>query len=683
LPVPGNYDPDTHMLARTVDGRTYHAPIPAAVYAAELVANGTAEDLQRAGDVLSAVLDCQECRADDPHVGNFLWEREDEVVEDLNAVQFVLFNLIPILISHADRLTPAVRNRALEAIRLGLWEIQRIDVHFAYTNIVLKDITNSCLGGELLGDAAMAERGFRKLCGWLEYTDRGGIPQEYNSPTYAAVAIRVLGRLAEHVVHCDTRVRARLALARLGLSAALHIHTPTRRWAGPFSRAYRPTVFCESPPERDALEDWIGSGVLPGWTADVLEERPAAFQVTETADAEKGVGITTFHSPSFALGVASRELTTQANRFIALQSNTFIAHFRRPGQERPGVLFSRYLLDDRWVGDYRTTPSRSADQLLPEEGRFIGVQSGPRAIGLYAPPEHLNAWSRIRSAKVSLVCTQSTLVDEIWVGSRRIHSLPAEVPDGDVVTIGSGDLLAAVRPFGRTALGSDAPIRLAETHGHLALQIYTYRGPRKSFWELAHPGSFYQGVPKCGFFAELSERGNHADGRAFCEMVASGQVEDVAAPPRTFGGDTERLWHVAYARDGASLGLEVDLMKWQTRRRWTQHGDPGWPMLHSPVACQSRTGEASVGGAEVTCSAGPVWLLAIPARRKWVAGYSGRRPATLVLSLPDGDVKVQGMSTGTVVWDRGEVTVDAVHVSGAPQVSGGRLVHISAARDTI
>ena len=38
-----------------------------------------------------------------PHYGNFRWEFEDEAVEDLNAVQFVLVRLIPLLLNDSDR----------------------------------------------------------------------------------------------------------------------------------------------------------------------------------------------------------------------------------------------------------------------------------------------------------------------------------------------------------------------------------------------------------------------------------------------------------------------------------------------------------------------------------------------------------------------------------------------------
>ncbi|MCZ6677792.1 MAG: hypothetical protein O7E52_11135 [Candidatus Poribacteria bacterium] len=81
LTIPENFNPQTCMLGRWEEGRTFHASRLAAEFAADLVANGTPQYLDLAEDVLEAVLQCQERREGDPHMGNFLWEREDEAVE--------------------------------------------------------------------------------------------------------------------------------------------------------------------------------------------------------------------------------------------------------------------------------------------------------------------------------------------------------------------------------------------------------------------------------------------------------------------------------------------------------------------------------------------------------------------------------------------------------------------------
>ena len=217
------------------------------------------------------------------------------------------------------------------AVALGLEEIARIDVALAYTNIVLKDIANSCLGGQLLGDDNIGQRGREKLVRWMAHVDTYGLPAEYNSPNYASVAVRVLGRLAELTEDEHTRIRARTMLARLGLSAALHVHPGIGCWAGPFSRAYSHAVFNADAFNADDVRAWLAGGQVPAWIGDLLQRPNVPQQIDETAHGEEPVALSTYHSPSFSLGVASCELKTQEVIFIALQSSVFHAQYQRSG----------------------------------------------------------------------------------------------------------------------------------------------------------------------------------------------------------------------------------------------------------------------------------------------------------------------------------------------------------------
>jgi hypothetical protein len=655
LPLPDNYNPQTHLLAKVTENGVFHETRAGAAFAHRLAANGAPGDLALAEQVLAVVLGCQERRAGDPHLGNFTWMLEDDHVEDLNAVEFNLEHLIPMMLRYPDRLSAETQARVLDAIRLGLDEIRRLDVSVAYTNICLLDVLNTSLGGELLGERAIAERGYRKLAAWMAFTDREGIAFEWNSPTYGSVDIHALKLLADLTRDDETRMGARTAAARMGLSTALHIHAATGRWAGPHGRAYHPSVVCETPPETGLVRGWIADGTLPGWLTDALDARPDAFEISETAHAGREMGITTYHSRSFALGTASKEYTGQ--------SNVLMAHTIRPGAERPGVLYTRYLTNDKWLGDFYHATDRTRSRNLIEEGQFYGVQSGARAIGLYAPPRSPGV---ISSAKTCLIFTERRLVDEIWVGGRRIETLPIDIGSGEGVVIGSGDAWFAILPLSRRDLGRAAPIRLVERDGDLVLEIYNYLGPKKAFWELGWPGLFYQGRPWCGVYLEMAERADYPDGGVFGQVVASGQLRDEVAPPFTYVGEGERPWTVEYRRDGRALGIEVDLMEWRLKRRWTEQGAIGWPMLESPIARQNASGRVEAGGALLECGQASAWLFASPATGRYVAGYHGSRPAPLTLIVPGGRVEIPEMGIGTVVWDNGRVTVEAVGVKGEP-----------------
>ncbi len=328
LQMPPDFNPDTLMLAKTTEYGLFHESRRAAHFAADLIANGTKQDIELAERILPEVLICQELDERDPHFGNFYWMREDDHVEDLNAVEFVLSALIPMMIEHGNRLPDVLHGQVMESIRLGLEEIRRLDVLVAYTNITTLDVVNTCLGGELLDDAALAQRGYRKLAEWIAYTGQHGHPLEFNSPTYTSVTLRSLKQLVDLVKDEDTRIRAQAMSAKLALSVALHIHAGTGRWAGPHGRAYQPTVVCETPPEVELLRQWIAKGIVPDWVSGLLDNPTLPFQVVETAERSLDLSLTTYQTESYALGTSTRAFSNQAN--------VCMAHFARPKAERAG-----------------------------------------------------------------------------------------------------------------------------------------------------------------------------------------------------------------------------------------------------------------------------------------------------------------------------------------------------------
>lgn len=650
LGLPGDFDPAVIMPGRTTETGVYHESRAAAGMARRLVANGTAEDLARAEKVLDAVLACQETRPGQRRYGNFRWMLEDRRVTDVNAVEFVFSSLIPMMLHHQDRLSPEMRERVLVSIRLGLEDIAKMDVTLSYSNMTVYDIVNTCLGGELLDDETIAQRGYAKLRAWEVFTCANGAPFEFNSPTYTAISLDALKRLADMVEDQNTRIRARTMAARMGLGVGLRIHRGTGRWAGPHSRAYQPTVEGRGGPEVRRVHGWIANGTIPSWVSQVLDNPPLPMQVTETASTRLGIDLTTYQSPSFAMGVSSRGYV-----WFGRQSNQFMVHYTRPGADRPGVVYSRYLTNDKWLGDWYHRTDRTSSRNLLDEGRFYGVQSGPRAIGVYTTGNVRSC----TSAKGTLIWTQRQHVDEIWVGDRRIDQLPADIKNGEIVVVGSGDALVAVLPLARTDLGGGAPARLVERDGSLVLEMYNYLGPEMTLRRARNRH-------RCGFLAEAAERADYPDGNTFGQVVAGGTLTDRVHERN------EMPWTVEYARDGERLGLEVNLARWKLERRWDHRGDLGWPMLESPVARQNSTGRVVVGDAVLECAQNPGWLFADPKSNTWVAGYHGT-PAPLTLTVPNGTVHVEAMATGTVAWENGTVHVEAVGLLGKPTVTGGTL----------
>ncbi|MCY3833140.1 MAG: hypothetical protein OXG85_08980 [Chloroflexi bacterium] len=672
--APHYYDPDARLVANVIDNGVFHTAWMSAEYAVALVERGSAAEIERAEAVIAAVLECQDTDARSPHHGNFRWEREDETVEDLNAVQFVLIRLIPLLLARSDRLSSAIVQRTQARIRLGLDEIRRIDVSPVYSNIVAQDIANSILGGQLLGAPEYTQRGAAKLRRWLNLIDRSGIPHEYNSPTYSFVCIEALHKVVAISEMAEARLLAKLVIARIGLSVALRIHPATGRLAPPHCRAYYPQLTFESPPEERAFARMIAEGLLPVWLAAVQQQQALPLTVTETSDAEAGAVISSYLDAEFSLGVASQELATQSNRFISNQSNVFSIHYTKPGAT-PGVVFSRYLINDKWLGDYRTTPSRSSDHVFRDEGSFRGVLAGNRAIGLYTSGD-LNAWSRCASAKATLIWDRAEDVDEVWVNGTRVTDLPSAVPERAVIVFACGNVYILVRPLERAQLGVNAPIRIVEQRGSLALEMYNYLGPAKTFWELANPGAFFQGFVRSGFFVEVVERKMYESGRDLFQAYADGRIVEELDEARTFDGENSRAWSVSYNDEMGSLGIAVDLMRWEILRRWADGEDLGYPMLSSPRALQSRSGIIELGKARLRCGHNAAWLVGVPEAELWVGAYHGPAASPFRLDVPDGAVHIERLEAGIVVWDKGRVTVEALGLSAPPRVSGASEVAV-------
>jgi len=437
--------------------------------------------------------------------------------------------------------------------------------------------------------------------------------------------------------------------------------------SGPHSRAYQPTVECRDRPEVRHVVGWIDGGTLPYWLRDALERQPETMEICETPYREYDLTITTLHTPAYGLGLSTRQFFGQ--------SNVLIAHYVRPGQERPGVVYSRYLTNDKWLGSFYHSTDRSISRNLIDEGSFLGVQDGARAIALYTPRVARRQWrvrsaQNVASAKANVIWTMREAVDEIWVGPKKVSSVPADVPEGEVVVVVSGKAMTAVRPLTRTKLGDGAPLRLVEKGDDLVLEMYNYVGDSTTVAEL---DSLNAGRLQCGFYLEMADRSSYADGAAFARAVSEGAVSDETASPGGAEGGG-RPWRVEYRRDERTLGIEADLAEWKLLRRWTEDGDLGFPMLESPIARQNRDGRVEVGGAALTCGAEAGWLFAPPGTGRYVAGYHGQKPAPLTLTVPGGSVDVEAMGVGTVVWDNGEVTVEAVDLQGTPEVAGGRLV---------
>tara|TARA_B100000029_G_scaffold516772_1_gene633984 strand:- start:38257 stop:40326 length:2070 start_codon:yes stop_codon:yes gene_type:complete len=676
------FDESESMLVSKTDTRSYHRVYLSAQYAVDLIAMGTPDALIRGEKVLEALLCCQELDKNNKHYGNFFWEKEEGIVEDLNAVEFVLIRLIPMILEYGDRLSLGTKQKLITSVELALYEIEKINVSLVYTNIVAQDIVNSILGGQLIGSDYFVNRGINKLKEWQKHIDKSGIPNEYNSPSYSSVTINALSNLLNFSEDKESKMIAKLIILRIGISFALHLHPKTKRLAGPHSRAYYPYLSFQNsiermaPPEINVLEDHISKNHLPNWIMKLISNRSEEINIRETSDRNKNASIGTFHSKSFSIGVTTRELDTQSNRYISNQSNVFSVQYTQGKDSIPGIVFSKYLTNNKWLGDYRTTISRGNKDIFFDEGSFRGIQNGKRSINIYTP-KNLGAWDRCFSAKACIIWNSN--IDKIWINQTEVKDLPTDVMSTDVIVVSCGDIYVGIRPLSLTDLGSNAPIRLVEREEQLVIELYNYLGPTKTFWELANPGAFYQGRPRSGFYAEVAEKTDFVSGAEFSSEILKGKLIEKFDPPVTFNGENNNIWSVEYTRGNESIGIELDMMEFEIEKIWIKDKDVDlYPMLDSSIATQKLKGDILLNNSKLSCQgSGARWLISIPESNLFVAAYNGPYPSSLSLRTPDGKVEIEQLNRGFVKWENGEVEIEATGLVNTPKVFGAKITKIN------
>lgn len=638
------------MPETQTDHGVFHVTRDAAALAGRLVASGSPEDLARAERIYDALLSCQEARPDHPHVGNFLWMAEDSEVEDLNAVEFVLSRLIYTL--RADgaavkKYSPDLFDRLVKSVRAGLSEIARLDVHPGYTNIAVLDSTNTCLGAELVGDEALFARGFRKLCLWCGFTVRSGHVMEFNSPTYLPVSIDALTRLATDVQHPTVRALAAAAARRLLLSAGLRYHPASGRWAGPHGRGYAASIGLEQGHREEKIARSRRDGDLR-FLARITDSWNRPVEITETASVDQGLQLTSLLSDSFCVGTALKPFMSQSNVLIA-----YIADPANPGQTR-NVMYSRYLTNDKWFGDFYHDTDRSNTRNLLDEGRFIGLQRGNTILAAYAP----DSLESVSAAAAELVLASADAVDRVQVDGALVEDFPVSVERSRVIGIETGGTCIAIRCAELVPLGADSGIRIVRRGDSLVVEFLQYRGQKKSFWETRTMGGFYKGKAAVGFVLSVAELSECGSLDRHVSRLASARVTSEAQPPGMYDGASAREWCMTYedAGDEAStLSMTVDLYAWKLLSSVVGGEAPGQPMLNvvagderQPVCAESNQGSVTLDSLTAHWTGGAVWLARSHDGSAWACGWINpeAKPGTLKVQAGEDVYELSGTVAG-------------------------------------
>lgn len=674
--VGSKLDPARHLVyqsaAQDPSVRTYRqsASLPLAL---ALLREGDADSVAQAVKIVAAVLESQELSPRHPHRGNWLWLADDEEVGDINAVQFVMRGLLPVLVRYEHLVPAELVARCRESVRLAMMEEERIDVAPTYSNIHLMSLFALNVGGEWLNDPHFIALGAERWQRWVGFTLDSGAPHEYNSPNYGAINLMTLGLLQELVQNPTTRLQARLLYERLWLHAGLHVHRATGQVAAPHCRCYWGPMQTGRGPVKDLLWretgwDWLLApgpyggddeppyGLelvetdhwLPGYLRAFLEHQSAAlpYEVRETANRGEGHDLTTFFSHNFALGTASRTYAIGTDCFyIEHQADHLMLHYTRPAGGW-GMMYSRYVVNDRHWGTLGAAPDRPKNANFYDQGHFAGVQKRNKAIGLYALQRENE---EVFSLKTIVAFPSGAGLERVWVNEQPVD-LSGELPHlaaGDWLVVEDGGVYMGVRPLEQSVLGRDAPIRLEwGPLGELWLVIYNYRGGAVRFWDYASlGGAFWRGNLKAGFVTEVAERGDYASASDFLAHLRRATVEDTT--------DDQHIRTIRYAGGGDEIALRYDL--WNTRPvDRAIDGQPYTPPhLSSPLAVQGDSGQLAVGSATLTANPQHLFLVAQemdPANRCWVVVNPQERPTPLRLETPAGVLTAEAFGMGRIEW---------------------------------
>jgi hypothetical protein len=489
-----------------------------------------AGDLPGAERIVERVLTMQELREHDPHHGNFRWHWEDETVADLNACQFVLEALLRMPL---DKLGDDLRSRVFAAMRLAFAEAERLDVHWTYTNIYLLDVHNRILGGQVLGDEAIARAGAVRLHEWATRTREVGAPHEFNSPTYAAVDLNCLADLANRAADAELRKVALEMEQVIWRHLASHWHVPTLQLAGPHSRAYRRDIVGASGFLKVVLYRLLGDERLLATTpyydgpdaeghaivsgidyhcppdAEAMLREPATRDVHETVALSPRLDTATHFTPEFALGTMSRPYGVGEPPEPWPADNACILYWRRDKAPGYGVLYSRYRVNAGPVGKAsREGVPRWLD--IWEDGVFRTAQGGSQAIVAYGVmPRGQRPVSSLR-------------LDIRLLGPTEVACAP-----GEPIVVEDGDAFIGIMALNPDNLGHSPPVTAWRDGDESVISILNYEGPPKVFWEYRSlSGPFWKGNVRNGFALWVVSRAEFASVAAFQAALAATPLSD-------------------------------------------------------------------------------------------------------------------------------------------------------------
>ena len=683
------FDPDVDLLWQYEE--KIHDHKQSLSYATALLERGRPEDVERAGRIIERALSTQNTVEGSHRYGNFKWTYEDKTITDINAVQFCVSSLLGIIQQFGDRLRAELKEQITRSIAIGLVEEAALDVPWHYTNITLIQMGNLILGGELLGSGyrTYSNLGYRRLHEWIEMANRNGAVFEYNSPGYCSVDIIALGRIAGSCGDREAALAARIMEERLWIHVAARFHPGSAKLAGPYARAYQPSI-CGTPlgiydlfygatgneeilrstpyydpdsyharayrgfrPFRRNLNPPPGKNPLgcPEYVRRLIADKPMPYYVQETSDKPGGNDITTYLTEEYALGTNAKTYQETDRGQPGLWTplcKSLVLHYRRPEPYRFGVLYSLYVVNDLRISEYYheihggVDGITTADRYQDERGLVRSVQHHNKAIVLYHPPQ---LQEDISSLRTEVIVLGRAAIKRIFVGETEVASLPVSLSPADTLFLEDGNTFIAILPLEPSNLGEPAaaPVELIEdSSGNLVLAIYNYRGPKKPFWEYKTRMPYFRANAKAGFVIEVGSTGEYPSFEAFRAHIESSRITDTT--------DEAFIRQVEYQSDGDAISITVDLKTDALLERCIDGKVYEAPFLSANTVKEDNSGHIEVGNSTLITDPRPAWLLADEGLPCYVAATPSDQGGPLVLRTPEGTLECDDFGFGRIAY---------------------------------
>ncbi|MGW2158814.1 hypothetical protein [Nonomuraea sp. NPDC001699] len=517
------YDPEHRLPWQLSRSNGYHTTIPAGTrvhdtrtstdYAIALLQAGR---LDRAKDVLSAIVDLQERDPLDDHYGiwGYCMEEPPQAMApaDWNWADFIGVRLAQVLAAHGDVLD----GRIAEALRHAALSIFRRNVGPRYTNIALLGSVTCASAGELLDTPGFLDYGRRKLTAMLE---RDAFA-EYNSPAYSPFLLEICERA--HALVRDREFLEQIEAMRERVWAALaeRFHPGTGQLAGPHARAYTDWLSEEltcylaaqtgAPIEarpgvgtRDDTPRMVPTLPCPPHLAERFARLPEPEVQVRTVFDGRTTG-TTWLTDDATLGTVNEE-------FAWVQRRPLLGYWRTP--EDPAVVLRARIMHNGH--DLTAAWCRQA-------------QDGPRVLaGWWLTYDSGDFHPNLDKPEGSIFDVGDLRL-RVTLRGRGVRG--RELGDG-VFELAAGTRRAVVHTGEAGFLGEPATWALATGEDEVAVEAVLYDGPRE-------PVDFHHAILRAGFAVELLRAGAEPAAQPVLSAVGEEEVRwswgglEVAVPAR-------------------------------------------------------------------------------------------------------------------------------------------------------